>query len=71
MKTTFFKQVLAAKQNRAQGAIFRLFAQWVIIFKMKEKIAGSGGIKGGSHECILHIFYATFRYCSKLHIFQM
>jgi hypothetical protein len=37
-----FKAIfLAAKENRAQWAIFRLFVQWVI-FKMKEKLAGSG-----------------------------
>jgi hypothetical protein len=30
--TTFFKRFPAAKQNRAQWAIFRLFAQWVIYF---------------------------------------
>jgi hypothetical protein len=46
-----FKAVfLAAKENRAQWAIFRLFAQWVI-FKMKEKIRRIGGVKGGINEC--------------------
>jgi hypothetical protein len=32
-----------------------LFAQWVIYFDWKKKFAGLGGVKGGSHEYILHI----------------
>jgi hypothetical protein len=31
-----------------------LFAQWVIYLYWKKKFAGSGGVKGGSHEYILH-----------------
>jgi hypothetical protein len=30
-----------------------LFAQWVIYLYWKKKFAGSGGVKGGSHEYIL------------------
>jgi hypothetical protein len=50
----FLKRFPAVKQNRAQWAIFlELYAQWVI-FRLKEKFAGLGGVKGGSHEYILH-----------------
>ncbi len=44
--TTFFKRFPAAKQNQAQWAIFRLFAQWVKILEWKKKFVGSGGIDG-------------------------
>ncbi len=54
--TTFFKRFPVGKQNRAQWANFRVVAQWVI-FELKEKFAGAGGIKGRLPRVYLTISY--------------
>jgi hypothetical protein len=42
-----------------------LFAQWVIYFDWKKKFAGLGGVKGGSHEYILHLDRGVQSYFKK------
>ncbi len=58
--TTFLRR-FPARRNRTvhSGLILELFAQWVIYFDWKKKFAGLGGVKGGSHEYILHILSHT------------
>jgi hypothetical protein len=61
VKTTFFKRYPAENRTEQSGLFLDcLHSELIFYVELNKKIAGLGGVKGGSHECILHNVLRVF-----------